>query len=106
MDLTYRTEGGSQIPNLTLPAEAAVPLGKYGRLRKRHLQQHNPILYTSLLTTCTLNQHLAEIDLIPDADALTNEQVKTLLQKALTTPNSTVQSAALSGAGGGTGGRG
>ena len=62
MALTYRTESDYQIPNLTLPAEDAVPLGKYGRLRKRHLKHHNPIAYTTLLTTCTLNQHLAEID--------------------------------------------
>ena len=62
MALTYRTEGDYQIPNLTLPAEDAMSLGKYGRLRKRHLKHHSPIAYTTLLTTCTLNQHLAEID--------------------------------------------
>jgi len=62
MNLTYRTEGDYQIPNLTLPAEKAVSLGKYGRLRKRYLHKHRRILYTNLLTTCTLNQHLAKID--------------------------------------------
>jgi len=62
MNLTYRTEGDYLLPNLTLPAENAVPLGKYGRLRKRYLHKHRRILYTNLLTTCTLNQHLAEID--------------------------------------------
>ena len=62
MELTYRTEGDYRIPNLTLPAEKAMPLGKYSRLRHRHLKQHRRILYTNLKTTCNLNQHLAEID--------------------------------------------
>ena len=35
MHLTYRTEGDYLIPNLTLPAEETVPLGKYGLLRQR-----------------------------------------------------------------------
>ena len=58
MKLTYHTEGGYQIPNLTQPAEEAVPLGKYGLLRKRYLKQHRPIQYMNLLTTCMLHQHL------------------------------------------------
>ena len=62
MELTYRTEGDCQIPNLTLPGEETVPLGKYGRLRRRYLKQHRRTLYTNLLTTCTLNRHLAEVD--------------------------------------------
>jgi len=62
MELTYRTEGDYLIPNLTLPAEETRPIGKYGRQRRRYLQQHRKILYTNLKTTCTLNQHLAEIE--------------------------------------------
>ena len=61
MELTYRAEGDYLIPNLTLPAEEAVSIGKYGRLRLRHLKQHRRVLYTNLKTTCTLNRHLAEI---------------------------------------------
>ena len=62
MPITYRPESDYQIPNLSLPTEKAIPLGKYGRLRYHYLKQHKPILYTHLKTTCTLNQHLAEID--------------------------------------------
>jgi len=62
MELTYRTEGDYQIPNLALPAEKTMPIGKYGQLRHRYLKQHRPILYTNFKTSCTLNQHLAEID--------------------------------------------
>ena len=56
MHLSYRAEGDYQIPNLTLPAEETVPLGKYGRMRHRYLKRHRRILYTNLLTTCTLNR--------------------------------------------------
>ena len=62
MELTYRIEGDYQVPNLSLPAEETISIGKYGRLRHRYLQRHRRILYTNLLTTCTLHQHLAEID--------------------------------------------
>ena len=62
MELTYRIEGDYLVPNLTLPAEEIRPIGKYGRLRHRYLQQHRRVLYTNLKTTCTLDQHLAEID--------------------------------------------
>ena len=62
MELTYRPEGDYLIPNLMLPVEEAKMIGKYGRLRLRYLKQHRPILYTNLKTTCTLNQHLAEIE--------------------------------------------
>jgi len=67
MDLTYRTVGDYQIPNLTLPAEEAVPIGRYGLLRKRYLKEHRRIQYTNLLTTCTLHQHLSEVDQIANA---------------------------------------
>ena len=36
--------------------------GKYGRMRKRYLKEQRPMLYTNLLTTGKLDQHLAEID--------------------------------------------
>ena len=34
----------------------------YGRMRKRYLKEHRPALYSNLLLTDKLNQHLAEID--------------------------------------------
>ena len=40
MELTYRIEGDYLIPNLTLPAEEAQPVGRYGRLRRHYLKQH------------------------------------------------------------------
>ena len=38
------------------------PLGKYGLLRRRYLKEHRKVLFTNLLTSGRLNEHLAEID--------------------------------------------
>ena len=62
MELTYRIEGDYLVPNLSLPAEEPIASGKYAGLRRRYLKQHRRILYTHLLTTCTLNQHLLEVE--------------------------------------------
>ena len=37
-------------------------IGKYGRMRKRYLKDHRPVLYSNLLTAGKLYRHLAEID--------------------------------------------
>ena len=37
-------------------------IGKYGHLRLRYLKQHRPIIYTNLLTSCELSEHLAEVE--------------------------------------------
>ena len=60
--LTYRTEGDYLIPNLTVPEEPPVVLGKYALLRKKYLKQHCRALYLNFLTAGTLNQHLTEIE--------------------------------------------
>ena len=62
MELTYRMESNYRVPNLTVPEEPPVTLGKYALLRKKYLKQHRRILFTNLLTSCTLNQHLMETE--------------------------------------------
>ena len=57
---TYREIDGFQIPNLII-AETA-PIGKWGRMRKRFLKEHRPVLYSSLLLSGKLYEHLAGID--------------------------------------------
>ena len=59
---TYRQVGDYLIPNLVISEAEQSPLGKYGRMRKHYLKEHRPALYTNLLTTGKLNQHLDEID--------------------------------------------
>ena len=60
---TYRQEGDYLLPNLSLPPDTPeYQIGKYGRMRKRYLKEHRHALYTSLLLSGKLDQHLAEID--------------------------------------------
>ena len=59
---TYTQVGDYFIPNLVISETAQSPLGKYGRMRKRYLKEHRRVLYTNLLVTGKLDQHLAEID--------------------------------------------
>ena len=60
MELTYRTESGYQLPNLTAP-EAPV-LGKYGMLRRSYLREHRNGVYTGMMLSGKLDSHLMEVD--------------------------------------------
>ena len=62
MEISYSQCGDYLIPDLVLPDEEHQTIGKYGRLRKRYLQKHRPVLYSNLILSCKLYQHLAEID--------------------------------------------
>ena len=57
-----RTERGVRIPNLTIPQQEEIFLGKYAQLRKAFLKEHRRAEYTTLKTTCRLTQHLAETE--------------------------------------------
>ena len=62
MEVTYRMQDGFQIPNLMMPQEPEVHLGKYAELRRQYLKKHRRVLYTNLKTSCRLTEHLAEIE--------------------------------------------
>lgn len=61
-ELSYTVCGDYAIPNLKLSTPADQPIGKYGRRRKRYLQEHRPILYKYLVLSETLYPHLLKID--------------------------------------------
>ena len=61
MELTYTQNGDYLIPDLTID-EAAPNYGKYGRMRKRYLQQHRKGFYAALLLQGELVSHLNSID--------------------------------------------
>ena len=61
-ELTYTRSGDYWIPNLSLPQQKTQPLGKYGRLRKKYLQENRPVLWNSLILSEKLYPHLREID--------------------------------------------
>lgn len=61
--LTYTQNGDYLIPDLKLNEEPeAVPLGKYGRMRRQYLKEHRPILFQKLVLEGKLYPHLREID--------------------------------------------
>ena len=61
-ELNYRTSGDYLIPDLTLNGQEQKPLGKYGRMRKKYLQEHRPVLWNQMILSETLYPHLREID--------------------------------------------
>ena len=60
--ITYTRCGDYNIPNLTLSETETKPLGKYGRMRKKYLQEHRPVLWNCMILSETLYPHLREID--------------------------------------------
>ena len=59
---TYTQVGDYLLPDLIIDETEQQPIGKYGRMRKRYLKEHRPVLFTNLLLSGKLDQRLAEID--------------------------------------------
>ena len=59
---TYTQVGDILLPDLVPEDIDRPPIGKYGRMRRRYLKEHRPVLYMNLLVTRDLFGHLAEID--------------------------------------------
>ena len=74
-ELSYTIHGDYAIPNLKSSNPADQPIGKYGRMRKRYLQEYRPILYNYLVLSETLYPNLLEID------NAANQRMDTLLQQ-------------------------
>ena len=62
MNLTYTKNGDYLIPDLSLTEQENRPLGKYGRMRRKYLEEHRPILWNQMILTETLFPHLREIE--------------------------------------------
>ena len=74
MGETYRQEGDYLLPNLT--TLESMPVGIWGRRRRRYLREHRQSLYTALLLNGTLDAHLADID--RQAEEMFSQLVKQL----------------------------
>ena len=59
---TYHWEGDYLIPDLLPPQSKEYQIGKYGRMRRRFLKEHHPVLYANFLTSGKLLEHLEETD--------------------------------------------
>lgn len=80
MELTYTERNGILYPNLALPEQADHFIGKYGRMRLDYLREHRRGTYTTLLSSCTLNQHLydTEQEAKQQTDLILSQLVKKL----------------------------
>ena len=58
---TYTRQGDYELPDLKLSPEKEIEIGVWGQRYLRHLKQHHRIRYYNLLTSGTLNRHLAEV---------------------------------------------
>ena len=62
MELTYTEKDGLLIPDLVLDEQPSGSIGKYGRMRKRYLEQKHDGTFSTLVLSGTLTRHLQDID--------------------------------------------
>ena len=79
-EITYTMVGDYNLPNLTLPEQSEVTLGRWSQMRRTYLKEHHKILYYNLLTKGILTQHLAEVQ--ERATDLEESLVKQMAAKA------------------------
>ena len=60
--LTYDLVGDYYYPRLAVPEEPEGDIGRFGRMRKRFLKEHQPDTFALMLMENTLTQHLMDID--------------------------------------------
>ena len=72
MDGTYYQECDYFLPDLSVPELLAI--GIWGQRRRRYLKEHRQALYTALLLSGKLNDHLSEVD--EQAEAMFSQLVK------------------------------
>ncbi len=60
--LTYDLVGDYYYPRLAVPGEPEGDIGRFGRMRKRFLKEHQPDTFALMLMESTLTQHLMDID--------------------------------------------
>ncbi len=59
---TYTAVNGVLLPDLVLDAPPPGALGKFGRMRKRYLEQKHDGTFSALVLSGTLTRHLQDID--------------------------------------------
>lgn len=56
--LSYTLVGDYYLPDLALPEEQHYDIGRFGLMRRQYLKNHHKVLFTNLLTSGKLNEHL------------------------------------------------
>lgn len=62
MDISYTKHGDYYYPDLALPPQPTGDIGRFGRMRKKFLKEHQPDTFALMLMENTLTQHLIDID--------------------------------------------
>ncbi len=60
----YHQVGDYFVPNIHLEETNTYQFGKYGRMRKRYLEEHRPVLFNRMVLDGSLWKHLAEVDAV------------------------------------------
>ena len=61
-EITYTKQGDYLIPDLTLPTEPEIQLGRYALMHRDYLEKHKRVTYLNLLTSGELNAHLHQTE--------------------------------------------
>ena len=61
---SYRRVGDYFVPDVYLEETNKYQLGKYGRMRKRYLEEHRPVLFSRMVLDGFLWKYLAEVDAV------------------------------------------
>ncbi|MBR6624374.1 MAG: TnpV protein [Ruminococcus sp.] len=78
-EIQYKNVGDYILPDLTLPPQPEVTLGRYAQLRRQFLKEHRMIVYYNLLTAGKLTEHLHQ----KETEALKMEEELTEKMKNL-----------------------
>ncbi len=62
MEITYTQKGDYLYPDLTLPPQKSVDIGRFGRMRRKYLRDHRKAMFSLLAAENKLNEHLAQIN--------------------------------------------
>ena len=79
MEITYTQKGDLYYPDLTLPPQPSGDIGRFGRMRKKFLKEHQKDTFALLLMENRLTEHLMEIDrqALEMIDLITEQTAKT-----------------------------
>ncbi len=76
--ILYNLHGEYYLPNIVLSSTDDQLLGKWGRMHKRYLMEHRPVVYNGLVFADKLQAYLVTID------QQANERMKRLISKMAT----------------------
>ena len=80
MEITYTQKGDYLYPDLVLPPQPTEDIGRFGRMRKKFLKEHQKDTFALLLMENRLQEHLIEINrqVLEMIDTITEQTAKAM----------------------------